>query len=85
LISRGLFRTIASTQEATKGLLKAELFLFHGFHVENVDSLDPLMWWAAKESRFPNVGFFTRQVLGITGSHIKTEQIFLVAGVLTSL
>jgi hypothetical protein len=37
LTSCGLFGAIISTQEATEGLLKAEMSLFHKFHVENVD------------------------------------------------
>jgi hypothetical protein len=53
-----LFGAIVSTQEAPEGLLKSELPLFRRFHVENVVFLDPLMWWAANESRFPNVGFW---------------------------
>jgi hypothetical protein len=83
--SCGLFGVVTSIQEATKGLLKAKLFLFHIFHMENVDSLDPLMWWTTNESRFPNVGFLARQILGIMGSHIETMRIFSVASVLTSL
>jgi hypothetical protein len=51
-----LFGAIISTQETIEGLLKAELFWFHNFHVKNVDSFDPLLWWVANESRFPNVG-----------------------------
>ncbi len=58
LTSCGLFKAIASIQEAIEGFLKAELFLFLRFHVENVDSLDPLMWWAINGSRFPNVDFW---------------------------
>ncbi len=43
--SCGLFKGVVLIQEATKGLPKAELSLFHKFHLENVDSLYPLMWW----------------------------------------
>jgi len=57
--SSGLFRGVASIQEAIEGLFKVELSLFCRFHLENVDSLNPLMWWATNESRFPNVSFFT--------------------------
>lgn len=55
--SCGLFEGIASIQEATEGFLKSKLSLFHRFHLENVDSLDLLMWSATNETRFPNVGF----------------------------
>jgi hypothetical protein len=56
LIPCGLFGSVTSSHEITKGLFKVKLSLFHKFHVENVDSLDPLMWWVANESKFPNVG-----------------------------
>jgi hypothetical protein len=46
----------SSTQEATKGLPKAELSLFHRFNVENVDGLNPLIYWFVNESMFSNVG-----------------------------
>jgi hypothetical protein len=58
LTSCGLFEAITSIEEAIEGLLKAELFLFLRFHVENVDSLDPLIWWVANGFRFPNVDFW---------------------------
>jgi hypothetical protein len=57
VISCGLFGLVTSIHEIIKGLFKVKLFLFHRIHVENVDSFDPLMRWAANESRFPNVGF----------------------------
>jgi hypothetical protein len=47
-----LFGVVVSTQEAIESILKAELFLFHRFHVENVDFLDPLMWWVAMSLGF---------------------------------
>jgi hypothetical protein len=57
LISCGLFRLITSIHENVKGLFKVKLYLFLTCHVENVDSLDLLMWWATNEFKFPNVGF----------------------------
>lgn len=57
LISCGLFRLITSIHENVKGLFKVELYLFLTCHVENVDSFNPLMWWATNEFKFPNVGF----------------------------
>jgi hypothetical protein len=55
--SCGLFGGVASIQETTKGFFKAKLSLFRTFHLENVNSLDLLIWLATNESRFPNVGF----------------------------
>jgi hypothetical protein len=45
------------TLDAPKGLFKVKLSLFCSFHVENANGLDPLMWWFANQSKFPNVGF----------------------------
>jgi hypothetical protein len=39
--------------------------------VGNVDCFDPLMWWVANESKFPNMGFLAWQILSILGSHLK--------------
>jgi hypothetical protein len=68
-----LFGAIASSQQAIECLLKSKLPLFHRLHVENVDFLDPLMWWVANESRFPNVGFLAQHILGIPSSHIEIK------------
>jgi hypothetical protein len=67
LISCGLFGSVTLIHETIKSLFKVELSLFHRFHVENVDSLDPLMWWAANEFRFSNVGFWVHR-LRLNGS-----------------
>jgi hypothetical protein len=40
-------------------------------HIKN-----PLQWWEKHESRFPIVGFFAKQVLGILSSQIEIEHIF---------
>jgi hypothetical protein len=40
LFSTSLFRLITSTQEATEGLFKVELYLFCMFHVENAKGHD---------------------------------------------
>ncbi len=58
--SIGLFGLTISTQKAIKGLFKAKLFLFRKFNVENVDGLDPLIWWFINKSKFSNVGFLAR-------------------------
>jgi len=60
LISIMLFESIASTQETTENLLKVELSLFCKLNVEDVDGLDPLIWWSINESKFPNIGFLAR-------------------------
>jgi len=63
--SFGLFGSITPIQEAIEGLFKAELSLFCKFHVKNVNDFDPLIWWVAK---FPNVGFWAPQIMGILSS-----------------
>jgi hypothetical protein len=52
LTSCGLFGVVVSTQEVTESIFKVELFLFCRFHLENVDFLDPLMWWVAMSLGF---------------------------------
>jgi hypothetical protein len=80
-----LFEVVVSTQEAIEGLLKVGLSLFYSLHVKNVDPIDPLMWWATNESRFPNMGFLAQQILGIPCSQIETKRIFSIVGVFISL
>jgi len=63
--STRLFGLTTSTQEATKGLLKAKLSLFRKFKVENDNGLDPLIWWFINKSRFSNVGFLSQHILSI--------------------
>ncbi len=58
--STRLFGLIASTQEAIENLFKVELFLFRKFNVENIDGLDPLIWWFVNEARFPNIDFLAQ-------------------------
>ncbi len=82
LISTSLFKLVASTQEATKGLFKVELYLFCIFHVNGPNLL---MWWFVNEFKFPNVGFLAQQIFSILGLQIKIKQIFLVVGMFTSL
>ncbi len=55
--STRLFGLPTSTQEGTKNLFKAELYIFFRFNVENIDGLDPLIWWFVNVFRFPNIGF----------------------------
>jgi hypothetical protein len=80
-----LFGLATSTQEVTKNLFKVQLSLFCNFNVENIDGLDPLIWWFVNQSRLSNIGSLGRQILGIPNSQIEIEQIFSIAGVLTSL
>ena len=46
---------------------------------------DPLAWWQDLKNQFPYCAFLAKQILGIPGSRFETEQIFSIAGVLTSL
>jgi hypothetical protein len=69
----------SSSQEGFEGFIKVELSLFHKFHVENANGLDPSKWWGCNQSKFPNVGFLAQQFLGILSSQIKTIRISLVA------
>ncbi len=72
-------------EDTIHGLLKNELTLFPHLHLKHEDCALPLTWWQLHETRFPNVPFVARQTLRILESHIETEQIFIIARVLTIL
>jgi hypothetical protein len=36
-----------------------------------------LEWWRKDKSMFPTTGFLVKQILGIVGSQIETEFVFL--------
>ena len=81
-----LFGAGASEEEAAEGLLQKVLSLFRRLVIESRDLEEgPLEWWRVNEALFPCVGFLARQYLGILGSHIETERIFLVVGILCNL
>jgi len=42
--SNGLYGLTIPSQEGFEGFIKVELSLFHKFHVENANGLDPLKW-----------------------------------------
>jgi hypothetical protein len=71
--SNGLCGLVASSQEGFEGFIKIKLFVFHKFHVENANGLDPLKWWGCNQFKFPNVGFLAQHILRILGSQIKTK------------
>jgi hypothetical protein len=77
-----LFGELTSTEEANESLLKSKLSLFHWIVVLEEDLKSLLAWWETHESQFLNVGFLTKQILGILRSQIKTECIFSIAIVL---
>jgi hypothetical protein len=78
-----LFGEPTSTEEANESLLKSKLSLFHWIVVLEEDLKSLLAWWKTHESQFLNVGFLTKQILGIPRSQMKTECIFSIAIVLT--
>jgi hypothetical protein len=45
----------------------------------------PLVWWYNHERRFPNICFFAKQILGISGSQVGIERVFNFFSVLTIL
>jgi hypothetical protein len=46
---------------------------------------NPLAWWKTHEGQFLNVGFLTKQVLGIPRFQIEIERVLNLANVLTIL
>jgi len=63
-------------------LVAGELFLFRRLFIALSKGLDPLAWWQAHESEFPNVGFFPKQILEIPGFQIETKKMVSLLGVL---
>jgi hypothetical protein len=43
---------------------------------ENFKTCNPLKWWAARTSQFPNLSRFARDLLTIPGSAVAVERIF---------
>jgi hypothetical protein len=61
-----------------KEIVTRELLVFRRFHVDLKEIKNPLQWWENHESRFPILFFLTKQILGIIGSQIEIECIFLL-------
>jgi hypothetical protein len=65
--------------------MSRELSLFKRLFIPSSACANPLAWWLTHEGQFPNVGFLTKQILGISGSQIEIERVFNLARVLTAL
>ncbi len=65
--------------------LKNELHVFQWLCVRPTKTKNPLVWWVAHVVQFPHVSFVFCQVFGIVGSHIETERVFNIVGVIMNL
>jgi hypothetical protein len=83
VLNNPLFDELTSIEEGNESLLKSKLSSFHWIVVLEEDLKSLLAWWKTHESQFLNVGFLTKQILGILRSQIKIECIFNIAIVLT--
>jgi hypothetical protein len=63
-----IFRAVPFNEDTIHELPKNELILFHHLHVKLEDCALPLTWWKLHETRFLNVSFAARQILGVFGS-----------------
>jgi len=66
------------TSEPTKEVVNKELLMFIRFHMNVKEIKCPLKWWPKHESLFLVMAFLARQILGIVGSQIAIERIFLI-------
>ncbi len=72
-----IFQQIASTNESSQELVTRELLIFRHYQVNSKNIRCPLQWWGKHEIMFPIIGFLACQILGIVGSQIEIERIFL--------
>jgi hypothetical protein len=73
-----IFEMIANINETTMELVNIELLIFKHYQVNVKNIKCPLQWWEKYENMFSIVGFCGRQILGIVGSEIEIERIFLL-------
>ncbi len=79
------FGLIFSFDDAIMSTLKNELHVFQWLCVRPTKTKNPLVWWVAHVVQFPHVSFVFCQVFGIVGSHIETERVFNIVGVIMNL
>ncbi len=84
-MSLDIFEMITSTSEPTMELVNRKLLIFKHYQVDVKNIKCPLQWWEKHQSMFLIVGFCAREILGIVGSQIEIERIFLLVGILINL
>jgi hypothetical protein len=55
-------------EESSQALITRELSLFKRLFIHSSACAHPLAWWWMHEGQFPNVGFFAKQIFGISSS-----------------
>jgi hypothetical protein len=80
----GVFGSFVCTKEVALGSIKVELFIFKKIVVPTYP-FNCLGWWSNHKQQFSNLSYFVHQIMGIIGSQIKSERIFNMANVITSL
>jgi hypothetical protein len=76
-----IFGMIANISERTTKLVNRELLIFRCYQVD-VKNVKCLQEWEKHESMFLTIRLCAKQILGIVGSQIEIEIIFLLARIL---
>ncbi len=84
VVELDVFGSLAFTKEIIMGFIRIELLVFRKTAMP-IDPFSPFTWWAEHEQQFPNLVYFTQQVMGIISPQIEIERIFNIARVTTSL
>ncbi len=66
-------------------LLLLEILFIRRLSIPTFACANLLSWWQCHENQFLNVGFLTKQILGISRSQIHTVHVFSLVGVLIAL
>jgi hypothetical protein len=80
-----IFQMTNNNTKTTKEIVTKELLDFKRIHVDVKDIKNLFEWWEKHESKFPTIGFLTKQFLRIVLSQIEIECMFFLARILTSL
>jgi len=75
--SLDIFGMVVNTSKCTKELVSQELLIFHRYEVDAKNIECSLEWWRKDKSMFPTIGFLVKQILGIVGSQLEIEFVFL--------
>jgi hypothetical protein len=75
--SLDIFEMVVNTSKPTKELVNQELLIFHRYEVDAKNIKCFLEWWRKDKSMFPTIGFLVKQIIGIVGSQIEIEFVFL--------
>ncbi|XP_026791016.2 E3 SUMO-protein ligase ZBED1-like [Pangasianodon hypophthalmus] len=74
-----LFKTVKKYQPDLQQQLKDEVYAYMAKECISVDS-NPLAWWKAQESVYPNLAKLAKRYLAIPANSVPSERVFSMAG-----